>query len=302
VIDPHLVWIVPTVIFAVVFGAAGLYFARRRDLGTSILPQSEFARSRFSLLGSPVRLAIRQSLGSFAWWLVGTLAFTGLLAAMAKIATDLLQSSPAAAQVFSRLGESHSDLVIVFLSFDGMFTALILLVMAAIYLGGIRRDEAKGYLDTMLVQPVRRRAWLAGRLLLIVAMTVIVSLLAGYVTWQFTTAQGISLDIWTVLANMLALTGIVVLTLGIGAFLYGFAPRTAAIAMYVVIVWAFLVDVLKALFSLNDTIEKTSLFHYISFALDKAPDWTTFYRLITVGVVLAIIGIWLFGRRDVVSE
>lgn len=302
VLDPHGVWIVPTVVFAILFGGVGLYFARKRDLGTSVLPQSEFARSRFYLLGSPVRLAVRQSLGSFAWWLVGTLVFTGLLAAIAKIGTDLLQSSPEAAQVFSKLGESHSDLVIVFLSFGGLFTALILLAMAAVYLGGIRRDEAKGYLDTMLVQPVRRRAWLAGRLLLIVVMAVVITLLAGYVTWQLTTTQGISLDFWTVQANMLVLTGTVVLTLGIGALFYGFLPRLAAIIMYVVIVWAFLVDILKALFSLNDTIEKTSLFHYVSFTLDKAPDWTTFYRLIAVGIILAAIGIWLFGRRDIVNE
>lgn len=302
VLNAHPAWIVPTAVFAVVFVGAGLYFARVRDLGASILPQSQTARSHFYLLGSASALAVRQSLGSFFWWLLGTLAFTGMLAAIAETGTKILESSPAAAEVFSKLGNAHSDLVITFLSFGGLFTTIILLVMATVYLGGIRRDEAKGYLDNMLVQPVSRLGWLAWRLFIIIVMAVVIAFIAGYLTWQFTANQDISLDFWTVTQNMVALVGPIVLLLGIGALLYGFLPRAAAAIMYAIIVWTFVVDILKAIFSLNDSVEKTSLLHYVSFTLDKAPDWSNFAWLAGLGIVLAAVGVWRFTRRDIVSE
>ena len=302
VLDPHPAWILPVVIFAVVFVSLGLFFARFRDLGTSILPESQTARSHFYLLGSAAALTIRQNLGSFFWWLLGTLAFTGMLAAIAETGTKILESSPAAAEVFSKLGNAHSDLVITFLSFGGLFTTIILLVMATIYMSGIRRNEAKGYLDNMLVQPVSRVSWLTWRLFTIIAMAIVIAFLAGWLTWQFTANQNITLDFWTVAGNMIALVGPVVLLLGIGTLLYGFLPRAATAVMYVIIVWTFVVDILRAIFSLNDTIEKTSLLHYVSFTLDKAPDWSNFAWLVSIGVVLAGIGIWQFTRRDIVNE
>lgn len=302
VLDPHPAWILPTAIFGVIFIASGLYFAGRRDLGTSMLPQTQDARSHFYLLGSSVQLALRQSIGSFIWWLIGTLAFTGMLAAIAETGTKILESSPSAAAIFSKLGNTHSDLVITFLSFGGLFTTIILLVMAAVYLGSARRDEAKGYLDSMLVQPVRRSSWLTWRLLIIASMSSSIALLAGYLTWQFTANQNISLDFWTVTQNMITLVGPVVLLLGVGALFYGFVPRIAAPIMYAVIIWAFVVDILKAIFSLDESIEKTSLLHYVSFSLDKTPDWSNFVWLVSIGIVLAVIGIWRFTQRDIISE
>ncbi len=295
-------WVVPAIAFSIVFVGAGLYFARVRDLGSSILPQSQIARSHFYLLNSPVSLAIRQNIGSFTWWLVGTLVFTGMLAAIAETGTKLLESSPAAAELFSKLSNAHSDLVITFLSFGGLFTTIILLIMVTVYLGGVRRDEAKGYLDNMLVQPVSRASWLTWRLSIIIVMATIITFLAGYLTWQFTANQNISLDFWIVTQNMLTLVGPVTLLLGIGAFLYGFLPRAAVAIMYAVIVWTFVVDILRAIFSLNDSIEKTSLLHYVSFTLDKAPNWSSFAWLVSIGVVLASIGVWQFTRRDIVNE
>ena len=302
VLDPHPGWIIPTAIFGVTFTAFGLYFAKQRDLGASILPQSQNAKSRFYLLKSPAQLALRQNSGSFSWWLVGTLAFTGMLAAIAETGTKILEDSPSAAAVFSKLGNTHSDLVITFLSFGGLFTTIILLVMTTVYLGNARRDEAKGYLDTVLVQPVTRASWLTWRLLIIVSMATVITILAGYLTWLFTANQNISLDFWTVTQNMLVLVGPVILLLGIGVFFYGITPRVATAIMYAIIVWTFIVDILKAIFSLNDSIEKTSLLHYVSFSLDKTPDWSNFAWLASISFALALIGIWRFTQRDIINE
>lgn len=300
--DPQLLWILPTVIAAFICIPIGVYLAGRRDLGASIIRQSDVARSHFLLLGSTFKLSIRQNIGMFLWWTIGTLAYTGLLAAIAKVGADLLEQSPAFAQIIGKLGGSHDDLVLAFLGFGGLFTALILLVMSAVCMGSIRQEEAKGYVDNVLIQPVTRSGWLAKRLFLVIAMVSIISLLSGYLIWQIATLQDVHIDLWIITQNAIALIGTIILTVGIGTLFYGLLPRLTSLVMYAVIIWAFVVDVLKSFFSLGDFIDKTSLLHYVSFAPTKAPDWSTFIWLVGIGVILMIIGVVLFTKRDIVSE
>jgi ABC-2 type transport system permease protein len=302
VLDPQVGWIIPTLIFTFICVPLGLYLAGKRDLGASIIRQSNTARSHFYLLGSAMGLSVRQNIGTFVWWCIGTLAYAGLLAAIAKVAADALASSPAFVNVLSKLGGAHDDLVIAFLGFGGLFTALILLVMSAVCMGSVRQDEAKGYVDNLLIQPVRRSSWLAKRLLLIVVMIATISLLTGYFIWQIATLQDVKLDLWIITQNAIALIGTIIMTIGIGTIFFGILPRLTSIVMYAVIIWAFVVDVLKSFFSLGDFIDKTSLLHYVSFAPTKSPDWSTFAWLVGIGLVLMAIGIALFTKRDIVTE
>mgnify|MGYP001562239811 FL=1 len=174
--------------------------------------------------------------------------------------------------------------------------------MSAVCMVNVRQDEAKGHVDNLLIQPIRRSSWLAKRLILIIVMTSTISLLTGYLVWQIAAFQNVHIDLWIMTQNSIALIGTIVLTVGIGATAYGLLPRLTAIVMYAVIIWAFVVDVLKSFFSLGDFIDKTSLLHYVSFAPTKAPDWQTFAWLICVGLLLSVIGIVGFARRDIVTE
>lgn len=295
-------WLIPSLLFFVIFVFAGLYFTKKRDLGSSIIPQSQYAKARTFLLGSAYRLSLRQNISTFIWWTIGTVAFSALLAAIAKVGADALASSPAFANVIGKLGGSYDDLVIAFIGFGGLFTALILLVMATVVMGSVRNQEAKGYVDNLFIQPVQRTAWLGHRLLLTIAMIWAISMLSGYTVWQIAMAQGVPLDLGIITQNATALIGTVILLIGIGAFIYGALPRMTTIVMYTVIIWAFVVDVLKSFLSLDDWIDKTSLLHYVSFAPTTTPDWVTFWWLIGIGLVLAAIGLLLFRRRDIVPE
>jgi ABC-2 type transport system permease protein len=302
VLSPDTIWILPTIIFAVVAIPLSLYFAARRDLGESILPQSESVRSHFYLLSSDLGYSIRQNIWPFVWWAIGTIAYAGLLASIAKVGADALSSSPAFTKVIGSLGSNYNDLVIAFLGFGGMFTALILLVMSAVAIGSIRNQEAKLYLDNILVQPVHKTAWLAKRLIIILMMVIIIAISTGVVIWQIASAQGVHLELGLVLQNSVTLVGAVIVLIGLGGLLYGVLPRFATMLMYIAIVWAFLADVLKALFSLNDAIDKTSLLHYVTFAPTKAPDWSTFAWLVAIGVIASLVGIFAFAKRDIIPE
>lgn len=300
--DPHVLWIVPTIIFTIICLPFALYLAHKRDLGSSILPQSTYAKSRFFLLGSHLQLSIRQNIVTFFAWCIGTLSYAGLLSAIAKVGADALSSSPAFVQVIHQLGGSYDDLVIAFLGFGGLFTALILLVMVAVCMGGVRQQEAKGYLDNFLVQPIRRSIWLSAKIVVITTMAFLISLLASFVIWLIAHYQNIALDLGIMSQNATALTGPIILLVGIGTLFFGALPRLTTIAMFAVIIWAFVVDVLKSFFKLDDWTDKTSILHYVSFAPTKTPDWNQFTWLIVIGTTFICIGIWRFTQRDIVSE
>jgi ABC-2 type transport system permease protein len=302
VLDPQAVWIYPTLVFTFIAVPLGIYLAKKRDLGQSILPQSTHTRSRMFLLGSDLQFSVRQNISTFIVWCAGSLLFAGLLAAMAKLAANLLTDSPVADKVFTSLGLSQSDLVIAFMSLGGMFSLYILLFMTSVYIGTVRGQEAKGYLDNMLIQPISRSGWLVRKLVVILAMVVIISLLSGYAIWQVAALQGISIDFGLMMQNSITLTGTLFLLLGIGTTVYGFLPRLAVIIMIAVIIWADVSDILKAFFKLDDWIMNTSLLHYISFNPAKTPDWTQFAWLVCIGIVLMAIGVWRFTQRDIVCE
>lgn len=300
VLGPRIGWIVPTVGFAITFVVLGLVWAGKRDLGAALIRQSDTVRSRFYLLGSPIRLAVRRHLLTFIWWALGTLAFAAFFAAVANLSTNLASDSPAFKRAFT--AGSGGELKLAFLGAGTMFAATVLLVMATLNLSGIRRDEAKGYLDNLLVQPTRRQNWLIGRLWLVAAMFMVIALAAGLTTWGVAHAEHITFGLGAALLGSLSLGGIMLLTLGVGAFFYGFLPKVAVAAMAVVIGWAFVFDILKSFFHFSSWVTRTSLLTYIPTNPSKAPDWTATAWLVVIGLVLAAAGVVRFTKRDIVAE
>lgn len=300
VLGPHVIWMLPTAVFAAAFVALGLRWAGRRDLGAALIRQSDTARSRFSLLGSPLQLAVRQNLWNVVWWGAGVLVFAAFFAAVANLSTNLANDSPAFQRAFS--AGSANQLKLLFLGVGTLFSTTLLLVMATINLSSIRRDEAKGYLDNLLVQPIRRRKWLLARLWLVVVTFIGIALATALVTWLVARADHIAIGLGTLLMGGLSLSGVLLLTLGIGALFYGWLPRLAVAAMSVVIGWAFVLDILKSFFHLSSIITKTSILTYIPTNPAKAPDWPAIAWLVVIGLALIGCGIFGFMKRDIIAE
>jgi ABC-2 type transport system permease protein len=303
VLNPQIIWMLPAIAFCLLFTGMGVYLAGRRDLGASLLRESDTAHSHFSLLGSSLTLALRQHISTFIWWTLGTLAFAGFITGLAKLSVDVLKDASGAQAIISKLGQSNSDMTLAFIGIGSTFTAMILLVMTILLLARIRRDEAKGYLDNILIQPVSRSAWLAGRLLLIVIIAAIIGFASALASWfiahQLQHIDAIHLQ--PLLQSALSSIAVVLFTLGIGALVYGWLPRLAVIVMVTAITWSYAVDVLSAIIKVNATIAHTSLLYYLS-SPAITPDWKALAWLSGLGVAMMVIGIVLFTKRDVVSE
>ncbi len=302
VLDPKIIWALPTLIIATTAITIGIYLSGKRDMGAGLIRQSTVAKSRFFLLKSPAQLALRQNLSTYVWWGIGALSITALLTAITNVAVNLVSTSPAVESLVTHAGGSLSDIKLIFLGAGGTMTAMLLLVMATIGLTAIRHEEAKSYLDNLLVQPIKRSTWLTNRLIIIVTAFTVISLLCAITMWSIAGSQGISINLSTILQNAISLVGTAVLVLGIGTLFYGFFPRLASISMYAVIIWSLVIDVLQSVLKLNDIVIKSSLFHYIQFSPAKDPDWSTLAWLVGIGIILAAIGIFNFTKRDIITE
>ena len=81
-------------------------------------------------------------------------------------------------------------------------------------------------LETLLSQPVSRRAWLGGRLLLAVAGAMAISAVCGLLTWTGATTVGVNISLARMLEACANCLPVAVLFLGLAALAYvDHAPR-----------------------------------------------------------------------------
>src|SRR5262249_29395400 len=167
---PQLVALLPMIGLIVACAMATIWLAERRDLNASVLREGAVRHheTRWSL--GPISLAIRLTRGAAIGWLlgIGAMAFTTGL--VAKSASSILSSSPTIQAALGRLGVRKATEGYLGVSF--LLIAVMLALLAASQVGAIRDEEASGRLDNLLVRPVSRPLWLAGRLIVSLALVI----------------------------------------------------------------------------------------------------------------------------------
>lgn len=301
VISPQPWWLLLFGILAVVFFVAGVLLSRR-DLGSSIIKESSIVKSRYFLLGGAGRFALRQNFWVFAGWAAATFAMTAIIANVITIAAQATADSPALSKSVSALANNTDDIKIAFLGAGLVFVVMVLMIMATTIIASIRGDEAKQYLDNILVQPRHRTSWLITRLCIGGGITLLISVVSGLIILGVGSSQNLGLEFGKVMSLAVAMTGTVAFLLGLGTLIYGVLPRMAVITMYILISWSFVIDLISSVVKLDDWVMRSSLFHYLSFNLAGWPDWETFAWLVGIGIGMAAIGVILFTRRDIMTE
>lgn len=300
ILSPNAWWLFPTLASAFIFTIAGILLSRR-DIGSSIIKESTKATSRFVLLGSPWQLALRQNIWIYAAWATLAIGMGVIVASILNVASNATAESSTLSQAVEALAGTAQDLRIAFLGAGIIFIVLVLLILATVLISSIRNDESKQYLDAILVQPKTRSMWLFSRLLLIVAVIAVIS----FVTMAFVyvaAPDDLPIDFAKLAVLSISMLGSVLFLLGLGTLVYGIFPRIAAACMYTVIAWSFIIDLASSVIKFDELILKSSLFYYMSFNLASWPDWSTFAWLSGLGGLMAVIGVYAFTRRDIVTE
>lgn len=295
-------WLLPIGVFIFIVSAAAVHLAGKRDLGESILPDHDSAEPRLQLLSTPLAAAWRLNHMLILPWLAGLLVFTTGFSSLTKTASDAIQVSSSAEQAIARLSQAKHLGETIFLGMVFLIAMTIILLAVAAAINAIREDEAEGYLDNLLVQPVSRLRWLGGRVLLIAMLIVAAGLLAALGSWLGSHAVHAGVGASDMLKAGLNAMAPAVLLGGIGLLTLGFAPRQVAKVLYGVIGWSFLAQMLGSIGNINHWILDTSLLHHIALAPAVAPNWHVAGLYVAIGASAAVLGALRFNARDLQNE
>ncbi|HKU18794.1 MAG TPA: ABC transporter permease subunit [Candidatus Saccharimonadales bacterium] len=304
--DP--IWLIPCgVVIAGATGAA-IFLAGKRDLGDSLLADTDAAKPRLRFLGSPLAAAFRVTRVTNAAWLGVIVLVAFFFGTMSKTAAEALSSSVRAEKLFGQL--AHSTTVFsqravaaeAFLGIVFMLAMVLLMCYVSSAASAMREDEAQGYLDNLLVRPVGRLQWLAGRVTLVLGVVLLCAALAGMAAWAGQATQHLGLSFGVLWRAGLNIAAPVLLTLGIGIAALGFAPRFTSLLAYGVVAWSFLVTMISSGVHLSHWLLDTSVLQHVSFAPAASPNWKADAILIVIAVALAALGAARFRGRDLQSE
>jgi ABC-2 type transport system permease protein len=294
-----LAWLPIALLVGGLTGGA-ILIAGRRDLGASALPSRDSPPSHTALLTGPAGLTARLGAGVALGWTAGLAALGLMLGLVAQSASTAISGSAEIEKAIGRLG-GHRGGAAAYLGVAFLIAATLVSFAAAGQIAATRSEEAQGYVDHLLVQPVSRSRWLLARLAFAVSLVVGTSVVAGLFAWIGATTQNSGVGLGQLLQAGLNVAPPAVLVLGIGALVFGASPRIAPAVTYGVVAWSFLVEFLASVIRSNQLLIDTSIFSHIAPAPAANPNWAATAWLVGLGLAAAGAGVLGFDRRDLAS-
>jgi ABC-2 type transport system permease protein len=294
---PNPVALLPVLILLIAVTAVTLQLAGTRDAGAASLPGRDSAPPHLTLLGRPAGLAVRLMRPVALAWLFAVAAFAVLIGTTAESSAQDAAGSQGIQQAIGRLG-GHGSLVADGIGLEFLILALLTALIAVGQITAMRTEEADGYLENLLVRPVSRVAWFAGRLGLSCLLLLAAGLLAGMGAWAGVASQPSGIRFWSLLTAGLNVVPPALFLLGLGALVLGAWPRLTSHVVYGYLAWSFLVEFAGGVIHTSHWLLDTSVFFHMVPAPAASPDWSSMAVLTGLGVAGAVLGGLLLGRRD----
>ncbi|HEY5988220.1 MAG TPA: ABC transporter permease subunit [Streptosporangiaceae bacterium] len=299
--SPRPLALLPIAGLVAVLGGLTLYLAGRRDLGASIVPDRGAARPRTRLLSGPMGLALRLVRPAVLGWTAAIVPWALLMGFLAKQGGSVLTTSASVERVASRLG-THGDSAAAYLGFTFLTVGWLVAFLAAGQVSAARDEEAEGRLDNLLVRPLSRTTWLAGRVALAVAILAVSGLLAGLFALAGAASQNAGVGLPSLLGAGVNVVPAALCVLGVGVLVMGVWPRATTAVTYGLLAWSLLIQLAGGFFSSNHWLLDTSVFHHVAAAPAESPNWTSATGLVATGAVAAVLGWIALRHRDLAGE
>jgi ABC-2 type transport system permease protein len=274
--------------------------ARKRDIGTGVLPARDTARPRLRLLSSPMAQALRMERSTLAVWMIGVTVFAVILG-MISTSISTAGISKNFQDRLAKLGTGSIVTPSGYLSFVFIIFILGVCLFVCGQVGAARQEEAEQRIETLLALPVGRTGWLGGRLAVAAAGAGVLSLLAGTVTWLGTASQGVHISLPRLLEAGANCLPAAVLFLGISALAYAALPRASTAISYGLVGTAFLWYLVGALLGLPRWVVELTPFQHIGLVPTEAFRPGSAAIMVAVGAGAALAGLFVFRRRDLMG-
>jgi ABC-2 type transport system permease protein len=276
--------------------AAGA-IARRRDIGTGLLPAREHALPNLRLLSSPLAQTLRSERGSLLAWLVGS----GFFAFVIGVISTSISSAGLSGSVQRQLRQVTGVSIITpagYIGFTFLFFVLVLSLFACAQLAAARNAELDQQLETLFALPFSRRRWLAGRLLLAVTGAAAIGLFAGVLAWAGAATQNAGVSLSAMLEAGANCLPVALLFLGLGALAYATLPRVSSAIAYGLVTVAFVWQLFGGVLGAPKWVLDLSPFQHVGLVPAQAFRAGDAAVMLAIAVVAALAAVWSFRRRD----
>lgn len=299
--EGHLIELIPALILCLILISFSIYFAAKRDLNSSILPDNDSSKPKMKLLSSSASFSFRQIFPALLAWIVSLSVAAALYAAIIKTAVNLISSASAFQKVLGGL-VSTEQIAYAYIGIIFMMFMMAIMLMAAGFVSGIRNEEATGELDILIVQPISRTKWLLNKIFLIFFGVVVASLFCSITAWLVLKTQSINLDFIKMFYAGINLAIPAIFLLGVGIFVFAVLPRITSAVIYGIVASSFLIEMLASVVKNQKWILDLSVLYHMNFAPAVDPNWHNNFILIGIGIISATVGVLIFNQRDIVSE
>ena len=295
--DDDLRPLVLAVVATGLLGAVAVRSSARRDVGAGILTGRDAAPLRPFGLGSTAGLAVRGLAPVVGAWAVGTLALAVVLGVVTETVEAGVGASSSAGAALTDLGAT-GPLTTQYLGVCFLLLGALVALVPASHLAAARDDERSGRTALLLAGPVRRGRWPVERLLLADASVLVLGPAGGLAVWAGAAVRGLRLDLASLLLAGLNVVPVALVVVGLGAGVWAIRPRAASAAVYLVVTWSLLADLVGALVSGAAPLRALSLFHHVAPLPAGEADAGTIVVLVGLAVLLQVLAGAALARRD----
>lgn len=294
------VLLVPVAVTSALVGAS-LVVRQHRESGASLLAAREEHRSRPWGLHSPVGFAWRANLGVLLAWAAGVAAAGAVVGALLPTFEEFLGSDASLVDMLKAAGMNVDDLTRGFIGLWATMLGLVIAVYAAFRMGAAWNEEASTRAEFLLTRPVRRRRWLGGHVLCMIAAVLALDVVSAAAMWLASVAADANLTASDTFSAMLNTVPMVAVFAGLSVLVFGLTPRLTVAVGAAAAAAAFVLELVGPILEWPEWLVGLSPFHHLAAVPVDPVEWPAALVMLAIGVALTLAGVVAFERRDLVG-
>ena len=259
-----------------------------------------------ALTGQDMSLRVR---GVLIWGVI-----LGALGAMFVAIAPTLTDNPGMAEFYDSMPQAMLDLFGysegAFSSVEGILDGEMLGFMVPLALSiftilaassALAGAEEEGKMDVLMGNPLSRWQVVVSRFLSATVLLLGIVTIMGLITWITALILDVDLSVGSMAAGSLSLWPLALFFGGLAMLCSAiFHRRFLAIAIpMALLVVMYFVDGLASSVEFLEDIQPLSAFYYYGSAIQNGIDWANFAGLTAVTLVLVVIAVFIFRRRDI---
>ena len=287
--------------FSIAFALVALIAALHRDVGRGLVKVAVRRRARTALLGSITGFAVRRAIRPTAGWATGIGVYFLLFGALIASILEFFDTNQRFAEMAAAAGLVGLD------SANGIAAALLRLLAiptglyAAARLAALVADERARRWTPVFATDVSRIRLATTEIAVTTAGVILLHVIAGLAMWAGAAITGAPLEIHHALAGALNSASIAWLAVGAAGLAVGWLPSVVGAVGAVPVAGGFLLNVVTEGTHAPKWVADLSPFAHLAAVPNASPDWAAIAMFTVTGVVLVMLGITGYARRDLTT-